>query len=207
MEFKLLVAGIATGLAMSVPIGAVNLLIIRTALNAGFRRAAVAALGAVAADLVMAGVVVLGIRSVTGWISAYAVPLQLIGGGLLVVVGIRTALSHLREADLASFGHAANIGITFWLCISNPALYFGYAAILGAVSQAFGEGDAWLVMGVGLGSLAWWLFLSYIASRLGRRLSPAVMDRINHWSGITVAALGFVLLMQAAPAIIAWFGR
>jgi uncharacterized membrane protein YagU involved in acid resistance len=34
-----------------------------------------------------------------------------------------------------------------------------------------------------------------------------VLDRINHWSGITVAAFGFVLLMQAWPEITAWFAR
>jgi threonine/homoserine/homoserine lactone efflux protein len=89
MEIKLLVAGIATGLAMSIPIGAVNLLIIRTALNRGFRAAALAALGAVLADAIMASIVVLGIRSIAGWIAAYAVPLQILGGLLFVVVGDR----------------------------------------------------------------------------------------------------------------------
>jgi threonine/homoserine/homoserine lactone efflux protein len=209
MEIKLLVAGIATGLAMSIPIGAVNLLIIRTALNRGFRAAALAALGAVLADAIMASIVVLGIRSIAGWIAAYAVPLQILGGLLLVVVGVRTALSHFRDADLASFGHAAKIGLTFWLCISNPALYFGYAAILGAVTQALGAGQAslLLVAGVAIGSLSWWLFLSYVASRLGRKLSPRIMDRINRWSGIIVAALGFVLLFEAWSSIIAWFAR
>jgi arginine exporter protein ArgO len=58
-----------------------------------------------------------------------------------------------------------------------------------------------------IGSLGWWLFLSYVASRLGRKLSPRIMDRINRWSGIIVAALGFVLLFEAWSSIIALFAR
>jgi threonine/homoserine/homoserine lactone efflux protein len=212
MEWKLLVAGVSTGLAMSAPIGAVNLLVIRTALNGGFRPALLASLGAVAADLLMSGVVVLGVGSVAAFMSSQAAPIQIIGGALLVVIGIRTAQQHFQAGDLAPLDHAANFGLTFSLCLGNPALYFGYLAVLGGISQAIpfhGSKLAMsgLVLGVGLGSFVWWLFLSFLVGTLSHRLSAQTLDRINRWSGVLVAALGFVLLMQAWPAFTAWFAR
>ncbi len=212
MELKLLAAGIATGLAMSIPIGAVNLLVIRAALKSGFRAALVAGLGAVLADLLLAGIVVLGVTSVAQFMSTYAAVLQILGGALLVVVGIRTARRHLSIAEIDPSGHAAKFGLTFWLCIANPAIYFGYVAILGGLTQALevqqGDMHALLIAcGVAVGSLSWWIFLAAAASRIGRSLSGQVLDSINKWSGIIVAALGFVLLMQAWPAITAWFAR
>ena len=47
MDFSLIIAGISIGLAMAAPVGPVNLVVIRTALNSGFRAAFLAGLGAV----------------------------------------------------------------------------------------------------------------------------------------------------------------
>jgi threonine/homoserine/homoserine lactone efflux protein len=212
MEWMPLVAGIAVGLAISMPIGAVNLLVIRTALRNGFRAALLTGLGAVAADLLMASVVLLGIASIAGFMARYAAILQIGGGVLLVIIGIRTAQRHFSEADLESQSYAAKFGLTFWLCVSNPAIYFGYVAILGGVTQALevraaSVGSLLIALGVATGSFLWWAFLGYVVSRLGRKLKPRILDRINHWSGIIVAALGFVLLSEAWPALTAWFAR
>jgi threonine/homoserine/homoserine lactone efflux protein len=210
MEWKLLAAGVATGLAMSMPVGAVNLLVIRTALRRGFKPAVFASLGAVVADLLMAGVVVLGIAAVQKFMSSYALALQILGGLLLVVIGVRAARQHVMAEALEGTGYAAKLGLTFWLCISNPALYFAYALVLGGIAHALAAQQPavlLLALGVGFGSFAWWLFLSYVVSALGKRLSPRILDGINKWSGIFVAALGFVLLFEAWPVVTAWFAR
>jgi threonine/homoserine/homoserine lactone efflux protein len=212
MPLKLLAAGIATGLAMSVPIGAVNLLVIRAALKSGFRAAVIAGLGAVAADLLLSGIVVMGVTSVANVMSSYAAVLQIIGGGLMVFVGIRATRQHLSQADVNRSAYIAKFGLTFWLCMANPAIYFGYAAILGGLTVALGvrEGEShalWIAAGVGLGSLAWWTCLAAVVTWVGRGFSFQVLGRINTWSGIVVAALGFALMMQAWPDVTAWFGR
>jgi hypothetical protein len=48
-----------------------------------------------------------------------------------------------------------------------------------------------------MGGALWWLALSLVISRLKTKLSATTLDKINRWSGIFVAAFGFVLLMRA----------
>ena len=40
--------------------------------------------------------------------------------------------------------------------------------------------------------------------RLKSRLNPATLDRINRWTGVLIAAFGFLLLMESFRLIIAW---
>jgi threonine/homoserine/homoserine lactone efflux protein len=201
MDVKLLVAGIATGLALSVPIGAVNLIVIRTALNTGWRPAFVAGLGAVASDVVMATVAALGLSSVAQGVMHYAFILELLGGILLVIVGIRSARTHVNPDDLRPTPHASRLGLTFSLSITNPGVLLGFFAIFGSMQNVLQLGYGWLrggvvVLGVALGGIIWWLFLSLLISYLGSKLGPQMLDRISRWSGVLVAAFGFALLMQ-----------
>jgi putative Ca2+/H+ antiporter (TMEM165/GDT1 family) len=53
-----------------------------------------------------------------------------------------------------------------------------------------------VLMGVAMGGALWWLVLSFVISRVKTKLSATTLDRINRWSGIFVAAFGFVLLLQ-----------
>jgi hypothetical protein len=54
-----------------------------------------------------------------------------------------------------------------------------------------------VLLGIALGGTLWWLMLSFFIGRLKSRLGPSTLDRINRWSGIMVAAFGFLLLWKA----------
>ena len=201
MNWQLIIAGMSIGLAMAAPLGPVNLVVIRTALNCGFRAAFLAGLGAILADMLMAGVAAFGLHSIQRFITAYETPLQVVGGLLLVILGIRTARTHFLATDLAPIPHAARLGLTFTLSITNPGLVLGFIAIFSSMSGILALGASpyrplIALLGVAFGGALWWLVLSLIISRVKTKLSAATLDRINRWSGIFVAAFGFVLLLQ-----------
>ena len=196
------VAGIAMGLAMSAPIGAVNLLVIRTALANGFSRAFLASLGAVAADILMAAVVGFGIGSIGEFVSGHERLLYAIAGAMLVVVGVKAARTRFAELQLQPLPQAAGIGITFMLCVTNPGLYLGYAGLFAAMNAMFQRGGQVLspvivIAGIALGSALWWAFLSWLMTHVAARLNTHIVERVNRWAAILVAAFGFVLLSQA----------
>jgi threonine/homoserine/homoserine lactone efflux protein len=202
MDLTLLIAGIAIGVAMSAPLGPVNLIVIRTALCHDLKVAFLAGLGAVFADVLIAAIAAYGIQSVAHLILDYAKFLQVAGGLFLIVLGIRTARTHLAASDLTSGPHSAKFGLTFSLSVTNPGLILGYLAIFSSLSVHLALGTspyrpAIVVLGIALGSALWWLLLSFFIGRLKTRLGPSMLDRINRWSGILVAAFGFLLLWKA----------
>jgi len=201
MDLQLIIAGMSIGLALAAPLGPVNLIIIRTALNCGFGAAFLAGLGAVLADMLMGGTAAFGLHSIERFIMEYETLLQICGGLLLVILGIRTARTHFAATDLAPIPHAARLGLTFTLSVTNPGLVLGFIAIFSSMSGILQLGASpyrplIVLMGVAMGGALWWLVLSFVISRVKTKLSATTLDRINRWSGIFVAAFGFVLLLQ-----------
>lgn len=204
----LLSAGMAIGLAVTAPLGPVNVLVIRTALQRGFGVAVLTGVGAVAADAVFAAIAAYGVRSIERFISSYAMLLTIAAGLLMVVIGLRIARAHLSLASLQTQDPPSTRQIvrkmlmTFTLTITNPATLFGFLAIFGTMSAVLALSSApyrplIAVAGVVLGSLVWWLLVSFIVCTLRTRINVHVLDRVNRWTGVVLAGFGFALLMDA----------
>jgi threonine/homoserine/homoserine lactone efflux protein len=199
---NVLIAGIAIGLAMAAPLGPVNLIVIRAALNQGFRTAFFSGLGAIIADVMMASIAAFGLSAAEHVIVDYALPMQIIGGIILVVIGVRTARMHFSSVDLSPAPVTARLGMTFFLTATNPATALGFLAIFSAMSgmlqlNAAPHRSSIVVIGVSLGGALWWFFVSALLSKLRTKFGAATLERINRWSGVLIAAFGFLLLLQA----------
>lgn len=207
MDLSLLLTGIVIGLAVTAPLGPVNILVIRNAIRRGFTAAFLVGLGAVAADVLYAAAAAYGVSWVSHLIVAYAKPLMIAGGVLLVVAGVWLARKRIElaviEGDEPQTAKVIGRALAaFGLTISNPGELFGFLAIFGTMSGVLRlhEGAArppTVIAGVAIGGILWWLFLSFVVSRLKSRISERALARIGRWTGILIAAFGFALLMEA----------
>jgi threonine/homoserine/homoserine lactone efflux protein len=187
---------------MAAPLGPVNLIVIRAALNQGWRPALLSGFGAIAADAMMASITAFGLSAIEHAIINYARPMQIIGGLVLVVIGVRTARMHFETADFSQAPAATRLGLTFFLTLTNPGTALGFLGLFSAMSAMLQLNAAPLratavVLGVALGGLLWWIFVSTFVSKFRTKFSATMLERINRWSGVLIAAFGFVLLMQA----------
>lgn len=206
MDFALVVTGMAIGLSVAAPLGPVNLIVIRAALRHGVVVALLTGLGAVVADTLFAALAALGARSIEVAIIHYAAPLTVIGGLLLVAIGIRTATHHVNLAEIeashpGSGAVARKFLATFMLTATNPGSPIAFLAIFGTMAPvlrlaASPSRPLLAVTGVALGGLVWWAFLAWLIARVKLRLNRTVLDRINRWAGVLIAAFGFALLME-----------
>ena len=207
MDVSLLFIGMAIGLAVTAPLGPVNILVIRSAIRRGFVVAFLVGLGAVVADVLYASAAAYGVSWVSHLIEAYAQPLMIIGGLLLVVTGVWLARKRIElavvEADEPQTAKViGRMLAAFGLTISNPGELLGFLAIFGAMSGVLRlHEDAarppTVIAGVAIGGIVWWLFLSFLVSRFRSRISETALARIGRWTGVLVAAFGFALLMEA----------
>lgn len=208
MDFFVLAAGIAIGLAMTAPPGPVNILVIRTAIGQGFRVAFLTGLGAVASDMIYASIAAYGVSSIAHLISSHARPLMAVGGAVLVFIGVRLARTRLGLEALGPDA-AGDMSVVpgkmltaFTMSITNPGVLFGFLAIIGTMNGVLHLSEhasrpPMVVVGVAIGTMLWWLFLSFLVSRFRERISETMFIRINRWTGVLIAGFGFALLMEA----------
>jgi threonine/homoserine/homoserine lactone efflux protein len=209
MNLLVFVAGIIMGLMIAAPLGPANLLVVRATLTSGLAAGLAAGAGAVAADSFFAAVVAFGLHQVTEAFGRYATPISLLGGALLVMIGVHTALSRITPEQLIQAPMAAN-RLTLWrlaatnlsTTVTNPGAALGVLAVFSAAAQAIelekGSGRPLTsIAGFILGGGLWWLALSFGIDRLRSRLSSPMLGRLNRGVGTLIAAFGFVLLLKA----------
>lgn len=200
----LLFKGLAIGLAIAAPVGPIGLLCIRRGLSDGRLAAFVTGLGAAAADGVYGAIGAFGVTAIGEFLSAQGLWLGLFGGLFLCWLGIAAirrpptkaaAATPPRARDLLSF-----FASTFLLTLSNPATILSFAAVFAGLGLAGAEGYGaaiWLILGVFLGSAAWWLFLANAVGWLGKRLDAGAMVWINRFSGAILLGFGLWAIYRA----------
>ena len=210
MDFKIILIGTAIGLAAAAPLGPINFMVIRNVLRSGLHGGLAAGLGSVIGDGMLAGIAAFGIRAIETFVTVHAVLLQTLGGLLMTAIGLRTAISKIDAHAIADGATVItpttamrHTTATLALTLTNPATLAGMLAMFAGVSPVLKLGGApdraaAAVIGVMLGSLAWWLLIGGLTAKLRARLSAGVLEKINRWSGVLIAGFGIALLLGAA---------
>lgn len=202
--------GFLIGFALAAPVGPVGLLCIRRSMAQGRLAGFLTGLGAAFADGLFGIAAAFGLAAVTAFVAHHAVAFQLIGGLFLLLMGLATlrarpAPAENGSAEMAQLSHAHLPRLflsTFLLALFNPAtltacigIFTGFAAELRTAAT---EQSLLLVLGIFLGSAAWWLILSQAAHALGRRLTRETLRRVDLCAGSIIAAFGVWQLARLA---------
>jgi arginine exporter protein ArgO len=100
-ELRALLAGVAAGLAVALPLGAIGVLLVQEGISRGWRAASAAATGVAVVDLAYAAVATTAGSAVTRALDGRTRPIQLAGAVVLVVVAVRGLLG-LRTSSLVT---------------------------------------------------------------------------------------------------------
>lgn len=194
------------GAFVAAQVGPVSLLCIRTATRSGFGPAAAIGAGAATVDVVYAALGVLGAAALIQ-IEPVGLVLGFAGAGVLAWMGLRTLRDAWRirlggevAGEVLSATASYRTGLV--ATASNPLTIVSWAAIFGAAATASlldsTAAAASLLLGVMIGSAAWFVFLSLVASRLGARLGRRALWGIDVTAG--VGLLGFAALLGVRTA-------
>lgn len=163
-----LLIGLIIGIAISIPIGPINVNVISRGLKQGFSNAFAVGLGASVMDFVYCAASMLGLSAIVHKIEVNII-FQAIGFLLLIYLGvrdIRTKAETFRyesEVQQVSKFHSAFI-VGVFMYITNPALVAFWITLSGVV-QSTGtiiEGIAdgvFFTVGVGFGTALWYYLL------------------------------------------------
>ena len=188
--------GVAAGLGVAMPLGAVSVLLLREAMLQGLRRALAGAAGIGLVDLAYCALAVTaGSAAATVLTSVGAWP-RVLAGLAVVGIGVRMLL-RLPVPDVGGAAPAGGPGSVFLRFVTltavNP-LTLVYFLALGTALQP-GAAAAGFVVAAGLASLAWQSGLAVVGASLGAVLPPAATRVLGVVAAGVVLGLGLVLLV------------
>lgn len=195
--------GLAFGFLLAGTVGPLWILCFRRTLAHGRLFGFVSGMGVATADALYGFVAAFGLTAVSNFLLAQKFWLALVGGAFLCWLGVKTLRSDpgTTAATAPAGSLATAYSSTFALTLTNPATILAFAAIfagLGLASSGSYAEASLVVVGVVLGSAAWWTVLALGAGWLRHRSSPRLMRGINLVAGISILAFGVVQLISLA---------
>jgi threonine/homoserine/homoserine lactone efflux protein len=194
----ILLKGVAVGIIIAVPVGPVGVMCVRRTIFASKLAGFVSGVGAATADAIFGCVAAFGLTFVSDWLIDYQQEFRIAGGAYLLWVGGSALFARQditprsrRRAELHDFLS------TFALTLTNPITIVAFLAIFSAIlpsEQATLGRAAILVLGVWLGSMLWWLALSFGLSSMFHSFGPHQLRWINRGSGTILFLSGVALL-------------
>ena len=202
MLFIFFLKGIVVGIIIAVPVGPVGVMCVRRTIFEGKLAGLVSGLGAATADAIFGIIAGFGLTVVSDWLIGYQHWLRVAGGCYLLYVG-GSALLARPEAKLDSEPDAESLFrdylSTFGLTLTNPITILAFLGIFSAIGLRGEEATlgraAILVLGVWVGSLLWWLTLSFGLGLRFHSFEPRHLAWINRGSGLILFLSGAALLV------------
>ena len=199
-DIPLVLKGMMIGFSIAAPVGPIGVLCIRRTLAEGRAYGFASGLGAATADGFYGTLAALGLTLVSAFLIDQANWLRLIGGAYLCYLGVKTFRSQpaQRAAEAKGRGLLGAYTSTLFLTLTNPLTIFAFAAIFAGVGAEAAVGNTLgalnVVLGVFLGSTAWWLILVTFTSLFRAKLTTTGLVWVNRLSGLLILGFGVVIL-------------
>ena len=197
---EMLWRGMAAGLAISAPVGPVNVLCISRTIAKGWRAGVISGLGAAAADTIYGAIAGFSISFIIGFLIKELFWLRLFGGILLIGIGIvyyfKKPQSLAQERNKKST-HSDVISALL-LNLTNPTTVLSFLAVLAVLGLGEHRSHTLsliLVMGIFAGSMLWWIVLATIANQFRDRFNQRSMVWMNRIAALAIGGFGVVTML------------
>jgi len=202
LDFSLFVKGLIIGFSIAAPVGPIGVLCIRRTLAEGRISGFVSGMGAATADALYGCIAGFGVTYVSSFLIGQQFSFRLIGALFLGYLGARIFFSKPAEAPSKAEGKglAGAYASTLLLTLTNPVTILAFAAIFVGLGLGNSGGNytagMLLVLGVFLGSAAWWLFLSTGVGLFRKWFNGPRLRWVNRLSGVIIAGFGFLAFLS-----------
>ena len=198
--FELLLRGALAGLAISAPVGPVNVLCISRTITKGRMAGLVSGFGAAVADTLYGAIAGFSISFIIAWLLEELFWLRLVGGALLIVIGIVYWFKKPKSLKESSGNEPAHSDFvtTFLLTLTNPTTVLSFLAVLATLG--LGEHrpaklSLFLVLGIFGGALLWWTLLALLSGHFRDRFNDRAIVWMNRIASFAIAGFGLITML------------
>ena len=197
------------GIAASVPVGPVAILVVQKTLSKGYKAGFVTGLGASVVDTLFAVIAVFALAVTQKFLNDHQIVILLAGGAILVGIGLSMALKdpfRKMRADGTSKASAADFLQAVFMTVSNPGAIFVMLALFAFFGITDNSPSSWrvlpILLSVAAGSVTYWFLLSWGLGKFRSKFTMTTLLWISRVTGALVVIIGIVLLAQALFEIV-----
>lgn len=192
--------GLLIGILVSAPMGPVGMLCIQRTLSKGRWHGFVTGLGAMVSDIIYAMLTSLGMGVVVNFVEANQAPLQLAGSLVLSVFGYyiyqSNPVKNLRKQKERKLSFTQDFITAFLLTFSNVLIVLLYIGLFARFGFILPDHSLGMIIGgiicIGIGAISWWLFITYIVSKLRKWFNVRGIWLMNRIVGSTIIILSII---------------
>lgn len=208
-------SGLLTGIMLSAPIGAANILCLKQTLQYGRISGFLTGLGAAFGDFLFVLVSITGLMIISDKNAAWLQNLGIFGGVMLIITGgygLFFAKNISYHPDTANDNLPKRIYLrknilpffsSFFLTVTNPLTPIGVFTAVSAVGLGGGflrVQQSWesvvFALSILTGAILWWIFLTITAKAVAKKLSYHILNRISKTASFLIAIIGIYLLLK-----------
>lgn len=197
------------GIAASIPVGPVAILVVQKSLSKGHRAGFVTGLGASVVDTLFAVIAMFALAFTQKFLNDHEVAILLGGGAILIGLGLSMALKdpfRKMKADGTSKASAADFMQAVLMTISNPGAIFVMLALFAFFGITDRAPSTWhvapILLSVAGGSVVYWFLISWGLGHFRNKFKMNTILWISRVTGALVVIIGIVLLTQGLFKII-----
>jgi len=197
MFLSLFLKGVIVGLAVSVPLGPIGILIIQRTVNKNRISGFLSGMGASVSDTIYAVVAGFSITYIIDFIRSYELTFQIFGALMVLALGIhiffKDPVTDLRKFRRKGNSYFQDFLSTFLITFPNPMVVFIFLAVFASSGIVFQMDDPSqaisMVGGVFVGTNAWWLVLTSLVSMFRHKFNLRVLWWFNKIAGVIIIAV------------------
>ncbi len=208
-----LFGGIIIGICISAPMGPAGILCLRRAIEQGRRAGVITGIGATLGDLVYAVATYLFTGILLDYIDRNMIALRIVASLLFLAFAFylyfstpRLSVSRRMVAQINQ-RNLSHLASGFLLTIPNLLIVPVYVVLFSQLNFVYPLGEppygmfALGILAIALGALSWWLFITYIATRLRDLVSQRNLRLFNRIFALVFALIAIVSLLYTWLAL------
>jgi putative LysE/RhtB family amino acid efflux pump len=198
--YTLCLKAVRFGFMLAAPIGPVGLLCTQNVVTFGFWEGLSTGLGASIGISLYGLIIALGLTTITTLTLTYATTIKIIGAIILIALGIKDLLS-TPDVTLTTANNTFSIktiGTTLLLTLTSPMTIVTFISLLPTLGCTAGSSSIEslsMLASIFVGSMAWWIILSFVINYAKRYVSNAILSKISTVSGIALIVFAFYLML------------
>ncbi len=200
MNIVLFIKAFITGIITSMPSGPITFYALHRILEKGRKNGLAAGLGSATADTIFALIASLGVMQIDEFLTNHSFIVRIVSASVLILLGLRILLKKSVGQPKKPPKLHHEFRNTFLIAIINPPTIFVFLQIfilfhiiVDPHKKSFDIPT--VVGGIMLGSISWWIAMSYIVGHFKKLVSDKFQIIVRRASGVLMIVMAMIALL------------